>query len=289
MKYIPAGVSSKVARFALKTQKHSPTILFVAGVGGAVTSTVLACKATLRLEEVLDETARNLNDAAVLREQRPELYSEKDLQKDKAYVYVRGVVSVAKLYAPAIIIGSLSVAALTGSHNILNKRNAGLTAAYATLEKGFNDYKQRVEEELGVEKSQELMHGVEEHTVKDDEGKKVKIKLPKNASMYARWFNDSNDNWQPTGIYNLHWLYNKQDWANDRLRIRGHVMLSEVYDDLGIPRTPESLVVGWLKGEGNFIDFGLTNVEENNFIEGRHRGNGVLLDFNVDGTIWDKI
>jgi hypothetical protein len=150
-------VTSKFGRQLLTVQKHSPTLLFGAGVIGVVSAAVLASRATLKLDEVLEDTQRSR--AKVEMVNHPD-YSDTDRQRDLAVIYVKGAMNVAKLYAPAVLVGVASVAALTGSHVVMNRRLAGVTAAYAALEKGFDSYRKRVVEQYGADKDQEFRYGL---------------------------------------------------------------------------------------------------------------------------------
>jgi hypothetical protein len=103
-----------------------------------------------------------------------------------------------------------------------------------------------------------------------------------------------SSSWNPEPEYNLIFLQCQQNWANDQLRTRGHVFLNEVYDMLGLERSKAGAVVGWVftkdGSTDNFIDFGVFNGEtqiSRDFVNG-HEG-AILLDFNVDGVIYDKI
>jgi len=293
------AVTSKMGRQMLQVQKHSPGILFGAGVVGVVASTVLACRATLHLEEVLLESKANLDDAKNLRETKPEVYTEEKFHQDRAYLYVRSIVKLGKLYGPAIVLGSLSVAALVGSHNILNSRNASLTAAYVTVEKAFDEYRQRVVGEVGEERELEIRHNSEKvsKTVEDKNGpKKKQVSVPgANPSKYAKFFDTDNANWDTTPEYNYLFLRGQQTYANHRLQANGHVLLNDVYDALGMERTKEGCVVGWVKDskEGdNYIDFGIFDntdgaMRVHDFVTGRE--GCILLDFNVDGLVYDLI
>ncbi len=171
-KFIPNAVSKRFGRQLLVASKHSPTILFASGVVGVVATTVMACRATLKLEEVLVETGENFDKAKMLLASDHADYSVKDYQKDTAVLYIRGAVAVTKLYTPSILLGMASIGALAGSHNILNKRNASLTVAYAAVEKGFSQYRERVVHELGEDKDREFRYGTEDHTVVVDDKKK---------------------------------------------------------------------------------------------------------------------
>jgi hypothetical protein len=292
---IPNEVSSTAGRMALKTQKHSPHILFGAGVVGVVATVVLASRATLKLDEILAEADEKIKTIERVGLEKPEKYSEADQKQAVFAVRTGTAVDIAKLYGPAVIIGIASVCALTGSHVILNRRNAALTAAYKVLEKGFEEYRRRVVEEYGPDKDRELMFGVEERVVAvdDENGTATEvIKGYKGASIYAREFNEYSKEFSRAPGENRTFLQCQQRWANDLLQSRGHVFLNDVYDMLDIPRSREGAVVGWLKdgkGDGH-IDFGIFDKSTGavmDFLTGKE--NRVLLDFNVDGNIWDKI
>lgn len=280
----------------LKTKKNSPTLLFGAGLVLGVATVVSSCKATLKLEGVLEEAGKNLETARTLEHSE---YSENDRQKDVALIYVQTAAKVTKLYSPAIVFGVASVAALTGSHRILNSRNAALSAAYAAVDKAFSEYRQRVTEEYGETKDRELRYGTDAKTVTVEDKNGPKKKLSKVAgdgkrSMYARIFDEHNQNWNPQPEYNVAFLRLQQNYANDRLRARGHLFLNEVYDLLGMDHTPAGSQVGWLwnKGSGDdFVDFGIWADKSMrgtlDFLTGLE--NAIVLDFNVDGVIWDRI
>lgn len=291
---IKNAVTSKAGRQVLRAKKNSPTIFFVGGVVGVVGATVLACKATLQLDEVLNETDER--EDTIKHFDHPK-YSEEDRAKDLFKSKVMTAGRVAKLYSPAIIVGGISIAALTGSHIALNRRNTAIMAAYSALDKGFKEYRDRVREEFGDEKDLEFRHGSETRieTVMDenDEPKTTEhsVAPPGMPSIYARWFDEGSSSWQRQPEYNSLFLNSQQNYANNLLQARGHLFLNEVYDSLGIPRSKEGSVVGWiLNGEGdNFVDFGIyeNNDRKRRFVNRDERS--ILLDFNVDGVIYDLI
>lgn len=286
MKLIPNAVTAKVARQVLVAQKHSPQILFVAGIAGAITSTIVACKATLKLEGVIDDIEYDVRD---VKKHRDEFST--DYYKDLTYIYAKGAYRVGKLYAPAVVLGTVSIGALTGSHVTLTRRNAGLTAAYAATQKAFDEYRERVQEELGEKKEADIHHAVKVLDVVDENGKKIKVPHadPNKWSMYARFFDEASVNWQKNAELNRIFVQAQQNYANHLLHARGHVFLNEVYDMLGIPRCKAGQVVGWVVGEGgdNFIDFGMYEAANADFVNGAERN--IILDFNVDGSVLDKI
>jgi hypothetical protein len=287
MNLVPSVIGRTVAHSALLAQRSSPGVLFGVGIVGMVGSTVLACRATLKMDAVLEETKDKL-DTNIDSENRG---------RDVAVVYVQSSAKVVRLYAPAIILGGVSIAALTKSHNILNQRNAALTAAYAALEKGFHEYRGRVVERYGEETDRDLRYGTQQVEIVDPDTKKKKIVKrvgPGDPSIYARFFDYSSSSWSKEPEYNLIFLKCQQNYANDLLHARGHVFLNEVYDMLGLQRSKAGAVVGWiLTPDGqtdNFINFGVFDDKSDkarDFVNGLE--GSILLDFNVDGIIFDKI
>lgn len=296
MKVIPNRISLPVGRKVLVLKKQSPHIFFVAGVAGAVISTVLACRATLKLSETLDEiqsdveTAKKRNNA--LDTLPLELERTADgYRQDLTYVYARGAVKLGRLYGPSILIGVASITALTGSHVQLTRRNAALMAAYTAIQTAFDEYRERVREELGAEKESDLYQSMTTKTVVGDDGEEKKVKVVDGSkySLYAKFFDESSVHWKKDPEYNRLYIQCQQNYANDLLKSRGHVFLNEVYDMLGVDRTQAGQVVGWIwNGEGdNYITFGIFEAENARFVNGTERS--ILLDFNVDGVIYDKI
>ena len=296
MGFIPNSVTRYAARAVLTVTKHAPTILFAGGVTGVVATTVLASKATLQLPEILDDVdgyVEAINDTD---------QTEKEKTKDKAYLYFRTSLRIGRLYLPSVVLGSLSVAALTGSHRILTTRNAALTAAYTTLDKGFREYRSRVVDELGAEKDREFRRGTHTEkvtTVDEVTGKKTTTeeKVDSGIADYGRLFDDQNANWcrnDPDST--LLFIKLVQNASTQRLQAKGFLLLNDVYDALGLERTKDGAVVGWVvDGENSdgYVDFGIFNNGDNNkifdFLTESEKERGIWLDFNVDGLVYDQI
>ena len=308
--------ASRVAgRSGLLLKKHSPEILMGAGVLGIVTSTVLACRATLKVDEVLDESKSKLDRIHMAKKTfNSEEYTDTDFKKDLTIAYIQTGVDFVKLYGPAITLGVASIACVLSAHGIMKRRNVALVAAYKAMEKSYTNYRQRVVEEFGEEKDRLLKNGIKQSKVTvtetDENGKEKKSKKtvevvdPNGISEYARFFDESCKGWSPEPSYNLMFLKAQQNYANDLLKSRGHLFLNEVYDMLGIPRSKAGTVVGWALGEGDdFVDFGIFNdqidgyandyhmetvgEERRDFVNGYRKS--ILLDFNVTGVIYDLI
>lgn len=297
---IKNAVTTVAMRSGLKLKKYAPEILTGAGIVGGVTAAVLAAKATLELETSLERSKGLIAAHKELRaNSTEESYPTKTFQKDMAISYYRGVQAVTKLYAVPVGLGVASVVCILGAHGLMRKRNASLVVAYNALDSAFRAYRKRVVEEFGEDKDWDIRHGIS-HTIVESEDpetgkmqkKKKAVQDPNSYSGYARFFDELNPNWQPQAELNLFFLKCQQTMANEKLRAYGHLMLNEVYDMLGIPRTSAGCVVGWVIGESgdNFVDFGIFDIEKpkaRDFVNGFEQA--ILLDFNVDGVVYDKI
>ena len=312
------NITRTLNKAAFKFKKHSPEILVVAGVVGVVGSTVMACKATTKVNDILDDTkdqldkiheaGERLENGETLMLKDGEEYTVEQNKKDLTIVYAQTALKFAKLYAPSVIIGGLSITAILAAHNITRKRNIALAAAYTAVDKSFKEYRGRVVERFGEALDKELKYGIKskevDEVVTNEDGTESVVKKtvgvvdatnPMNVSEYARFFDDGCAGWTKDPEYNLMFLRDQQRYANDLLKSKGHLFLNEVYDLLGIPRTKAGQIVGWIYDEkhpngDNFVDFGIydTNKTANrDFVNGYERT--ILLDFNVDGNIWDQM
>lgn len=303
-------IINKATRLLSSTQyqikKHSPEILMVAGIAGTIVGTVLACKATTKVSEIIEEKNKNVEDVHTCLEEKPNEYTEEDSKKDLTIIYAQTGVKLFKLYAPAIGVMALSFASIIAGHKVLKKRNIAIAAAYAAIDKGFKQYRKNVIEEFGEGVDQQMRFGLKAKEIKkkDKDGKTVKETEyyidPEgnpldNISEYARFFDASSENFAKDPEYNMMFLRRQQDYANEMLKARGHLFLNEVYDLLDIPRSKAGQVVGWVydkngntKGD-NYVDFGLYRNDQGTrrFVNGLEYN--ILLDFNVDGVIYDLI
>ncbi len=291
----------------------------IAGVAGVVVSAVMACKATLKVESVMGETKEKMDKIHKAEENGTtdagEDYFGEDAKKDTAIVYAQTGLKLAKIYAPAVAIGALSITSILASNNILRKRNVALAAAYATVDKSFREYRNRVIEKFGQEIDRELKYNIKAEKVTatevdEETGKEKKVKKntfvvnPSDISGYARFFEKYtvdedgnsilNPHWEPNNDYNIMFIKAQENYANDLLRAKKRLFLNDVYEMLGLPQTKAGQVVGWVYDKDNpvgdnYVDFGLyaDNLSYSDFVNGFDPA--ILLDFNVDGNIWEMM
>ena len=294
-------------RVGLQVRKHSPEILMIAGVVGTVMSAVMACKATTKLSGIMDNTKGQVDAIHYAKEHPEELkeeYTPEDAKKDLTIVYTKTGIELVKLYGPSIALGALSIAGILTSNSIHRRRNVALAAAYTAVDTGFKQYRGRLIERFGEQLDKELRYNIQnvevEEKIVDDKGKEKTVKKTVEVvdttgfSDYARLYDDGNAGWDKDPEYTLMFLKHQQNYANDKLRTQGHLFLNEVYDMLGIPRSKAGQIVGWIYDEknnnhdgDNFVDFGIYTQANKNFLDGYEKV--ALLDFNVDGPIYNKI
>lgn len=297
-------------KLMFKAKKQAPEVFIVAGIGGAVVSTVLACKATLKVHDVLDEAKDNIDKVhqTLDNPEYAEKYTKEDSTKDLMIIYAKTGKDLAKLYGPSIIVGVLSLTSIIYSHDLLKKRNVALAAAYATVDKSFKQYRQRVVERFGDTVDKSLRFNSNETTIcketDKDENDQTKDKEAKidcshiSPSEYAIIFDEGNMGWEPDYIYNMAHLRAQQSFANNKLRTQGYLFLNDVYDMVGHSRTKAGQVVGWAydpKNDNlqNVIDFGLDAFEKYYEMEcaeeASYKPAGILLDLKPDGNILDLL
>lgn len=283
------GIVTRLAgRAGLVLSKHAPTILTAAGTAGFIGTTILASKATLKVEETIAEEAALLVKVHEAHEFGK--LEDKDALHDKVVLYTRMTTKLAKLYAPALILGAASIVSLATGHGVMLKRNASLAAAYAAVDQAFKTYKKKVESKFGKDAVIDALVSTAEEDLTKNELTMEAIAAVDGVSPYGVIFDETNNNWSADEDLSMLHLKCQQQYANDILQTRGHIFLNEVYKMLGFPHTPAGAVTGWVKGNGDdFVDF---NIFEGTFEGEDEKGHTVTkwaLDFNVDGVMYDKI
>lgn len=305
-------------KVGFQLKKHSPEILVVTGVVGTVVGAVMACKATTKVNFILEEAKEHI-DIVHTGVEKGEVkgylengevgmvpYSAEDGQKDLVGVYAKTGLKLAKLYGPSVAVGVASITSVLVGHNILRKRNLALAAAYTVVDTGFKQYRGRVIERFGEQLDKELKYDIKakevEETVVDKKGKEKKVTKTIEVadpiaamSPYTICFDETCDGWERDAEHNKFFLLQQQDYANDKLKARGYLFLNEVYDMIGAKRTKAGQAVGWVYDESNpigdnYIDFGIFDIHSEanrNFVNGLEKS--IWLSFNVDGDILNSL
>lgn len=294
-----------LGRTKLLAIKNAPALMTYGGILITGVGIYLFCRASMRFGEVRDEHERQMD---LIQEdlEAGKYLSERDAKRDIFAERMDYCWELMKLYGPAASTTVTGMVLIMGGHHMISKRSAAITAAYKALEEGYNQYRSRVREDLGADYDRKYLYGLKEETTEitvkgsDGEEKKLETTIYKpgdtdiiaNHSPYARFFDEYSTQWTRNPEYNLMFLNAQQNYANDKLHATGHLFLNEVYEMLGMPHTKAGSVVGWVmnKGGDNCVDFGIYDLHDQikrAFVNGFEPS--ILLDFNVDGVIYDLI
>lgn len=294
------NISYLAGMTSLKAKEHSPEILTVSGVCSIILGTVLACRATLKAEEIIEaheDMIESISQAEELAEGSDTVsYPPEVKQKDVVKAYAKTIGRFVVDYAPAVTCIGAGIAMICTAHGILRKRNAALMAAYNAIDTAFKAYRQRVVNEQGQAQDMHYLTGGEYKVEELPDGTKrvVEDKSPKKSenphTIYDKFFDEASAYWKKDADANLRFLLMAQNQLNNKLNARGYVFLNELYAALDIPPTPAGQIVGWVKTESSFIDFGIfdmTDERKRRFVNGEERS--ILIHPNVQGVIYDLL
>ena len=270
--------------------RNAPTILSVAASAGVVATGYLAYKAGSELYSVKTKYENAMKEY-------PDTSTEAASKLRKQFLW-----DTVKILAPTVISGAATVGCIVWSNRLATKQIMAITGAYKSLETAFKTYREKMVDAVGEEKVNEIMARPIELSLDSPDCKKINelesvygmIEDVFKASPYARLIDDTSTAWDPNEDYLFMNISAIQNWANRRLRTKGHLFLNEVYDQLGVSRTPEGSVCGWIAnsedGDG-YVDFGNPESCAWRYYDGvrKHNVTECVLDFNIDGVIWDRI
>lgn len=300
-------LATKAGQILLKTKlgikKHSPEILVATGIGTGIVAAVIACKQTIKANDIIAvarEDLQHIENAKELAANNEVEYTEEDEQQDREIIGKRITIGMVKAYALPVGLGVLSITCILAGHHILKKRNVALAAAYSALSTDFMNYRKRVVDKYGKDVDFMLKNGLEKQIVAnqvvDPETGEVKETKEEvltydgdKLSQYARIFDEvGSTQWTPSADHNRAFLLMEQNYFNERIRTRGYIFLNEVYERLGFRPTKAGSVVGWVYQNADYegIDFGIFTAHTQKaaeFLEGTEPS--IILDFNVQGDI----
>ncbi len=315
------SIFSSAAKFGSnliqKVKFRSPELLIGAGVVGLVGAAVVAVRRGVRWHSAAK--AEIVHDLETIKkaEVSPQ-YTREDKVQDYARVIGKGVWSFTQIYGPSVAAGVASVVSILAGTGVLKGRLAAMTSAAATAQAALERYRSRVREKLGEDADYEFAYEVS--------AKKAKIKHEDGIkeSLVTYHLVPSSGEWMAASPYSRLWDENAMEWCANRdiqfltlrslenhfnreLDVRGVVFLNDVYKALGLPMSKDAALVGWIKdytkpkmaklaaelgrvpGDG-VISFGVFENESPSaraYLAGDN--NRVVLDFNVDGVIYDLI
>lgn len=295
----------KMANVKFYIKKNSPEILVGAGIATLIGSLVYTVIGTLNtgvdVTNAVCEIDEVENDDSLMEEER---------RKKKHGIYINAGLNIARNYAPAVTLATVSAGCLIGSNAIMRRRAFSLAAAYSALDSTFSDYRTRVIDEYGDEVDKKMRYGlttkeVEVEQIDEETGEVVKTKATvtdADESATTVWYKRQyelsdgtvivNPNWQPNKDLNTTFVLAQIAWFNGRLSRGEHVWQDDIYKELGIPvdgYRQEAHVLGWTpdKNGEKYIKCRLYNKEESGEFISNDDGD-LLLAFNPDGMLYYK-
>lgn len=311
-------VTRALGKGKLLLKSHAPELLLGAGLVCGVAACVEACKATKKIDGILEnhkEAVDKIHQGQEMVENgdlEPEKYTKKDIQRDTVIAYRDTGFSFVKAFWKAGLLGLLAFLCILSVFGILKSRYVGALATATALNKTLNTYRSRVIEEWGEDVDRHFMYGtkIEEikETVEDPETGKKKTKKKmvevidadqEMESPFSRYFDDLNPHYSREADMNRIFICKTMDYWNRKLKDRGFVYLWEIYKTLGYEATRASYEYGWVYDPekcidghvgDSYIQFKLFDVCRRKSADGLpddkefHDGLEpcVIIDFNVD-------
>lgn len=221
-------------------KQHSPEILIGLGIGGLVTTTVLAVRATPGAINAIDDRIDEINEVMLDDANTNELVQYKPIHA----LSKKEVVKVCwKRYLPATITGLTSLACVVGGTSINLRRNAALATAYKISEstvKELLDYKGKVIETIGEEKHLEIEEKLDKAKLETAAVHMDSVTISGHGpvlyfdKMGGQWFRSDNETIR-AAINRLNHAMN-QDM---------YVSLNDFYSELDLSTTIAGESLGW--------------------------------------------
>ena len=158
-------------------KKNGGTILAVAASVGVIATAIETGRATTKAKHLLavDEALRTYN------EDEQGIVEEPPTKKEI-------VQTCWKAYVPAVILGGSTIACILGSNALNKKQIASLTAGYMVLGKAYQEYRQKVIENFGIEKEAEIHDQIKEEKLPEVREKMEEEKLLCYEPISKRYF-----------------------------------------------------------------------------------------------------
>lgn len=205
-------------------QKHSPEILMSVGIGGMITSTILAVRATPK--------------ALILLEQRKK-ESEEEL---KPLDYVK---TTWKCYIPAVISGLGGAACLIFSNSVNARRNAALTTAYAISETALKEYQEKVIETIGEKKEQTVRDAIAKTKIDNNPVEKREVIITNSGDTLC--YDAISGRYFKSDIEKIRKSVNE---LNKRMLEEMYISLNDFYYELGLEGISIGEDLGWNVNKG---------------------------------------
>lgn len=209
-------------------RKRAPEILTGVGIGGMITTTVLAVRATPEALRRIDAEKRRL---------------KREKLTVGETVRVAGTV-----YIPAVVTGAVSTACLVGASAVNGRRNAALATAYGLAESSLRDYRAKVVETIGERRETNVLEAVDRERLEKNPPSTAEIALAEGCgktlcydAMFGRYFYSD--------VESLRRAENKLNRQMSTMS-EPYISLNEFYMEVGLPPVDIGDSLGWNVDKG---------------------------------------
>lgn len=236
----------KIAKIGVKVgehfAKHGHTYLAVAGAAGTVGTIALTVKATRQMDELSAKYKETEETILTHQEGHEPAEVDADLKQNKV-AYVVGSI---KIVAPVVALGLASLGCFALSWGISSRRFKVLASAYSLLKLEYDKYREVVREDVGEEKEREYYATTQERVVQELET----VQKVDKFNIHGRWIEESDEFARDDASYNGTIVAQAKRIADDILGRDGRLIMNQLFDALGMPRTKEGMYMGWTLGDG---------------------------------------
>ena len=248
-----------------KAANHWPAIVTIVSVGGIAYGVYKMCKASTKLNEAM-EPHRKMEESIVDSHNKG-VIDDAEFKKKIGMAKIEQAKDVAKLYAPGFLLVASSTLGFLFSNRELGKRVVNAQNMALQYHDSYQKLKQNVQNAIGKKATQAVEHQINSgvKTVEDEvTGKKIEKDFRYmtvdgdmiSASIYSVFFNNTCNGFdEDSRKNNYEYLKSLEHDMNNRLRRKGYLWLSDVYNALGIVPDNYNEAIknsGWIDPNGKF-------------------------------------
>lgn len=222
------NIQKGLSRAGSYINHHSPAIMTGLGVAGVISTTAFAVKATPK--------------AMLLIEEAKEVMSENDILTPMDTVKLAW-----RPYAPAIIMGGLTIACILSAHQINTTRNTALAGIYSLTENRLRDYQKVVSETVGEKQQEEIRDKVAVNELKNNPIGSCIADTKEGGTMLC--YESLSGRYFRSDVETIKSVFNE---LNRKIVSNNYmvVYLNDFYDELGLSSTRIGDLLGWELDDG---------------------------------------
>jgi hypothetical protein len=176
-----------------------------------------------------------------------QLLEEEEKKKGEPLTKKETVFTVAKVYWPAVAVGTGTICCIFGIHVFNAKQQTSLIAAYTLVNKNFAKYRESLVNLYGEEADKKVR---DEVILQNCNYHHIGCDVPDEKATWVEEISGESIDAYEKEIIDAEYHFNRN------FTMRGYASLNELYEFLGMPQTEYGKSVGWTTSDGIFwVDF----------------------------------